>query len=363
MESQLSAFQIVENCLAVKQQLRALSADGTKRIKYVIYYQNPTTGTDWQQYTSGDTKVNSFEQFDTALDYVTQQLKNAIRVQIVFMDSHGKRLADPIIPLLSIANSVAAPQVRSVEPSADGQVADMPVVGSEQSRTGSGNSFGSNVSGILGLLGFGGLSGDDDSPMGALGAIMQVRDGLKDAQYERKELMGKYEDAISERTQLRDKVSSLETSLQAKERELDGLQQRNEDLEDEIDDLRAELQKRETLTGFGSLAIQKLASNIIKRNPTKVSRLLGMSAEDMLGMIDGAEEVEPDTVQQDIPQVEVEDDSPRNVELKRFTDFAKGLSDDDFATLSTILQVFENNSQTISIVMGMMQHAGHNMEK
>ena len=148
--------------------------------------------------------------------------------------------------------------------------------------------------------------------MGGLGAILAVRDGLKDAQYERQDLMRKYEESITERTLLKEKVAALEAALAQKQKAVDSLQTENDNLQDDMDNLQQELQKRETISGIGSIALQKLAGNIVRRNPERVSRLLGISPEDMLGMINGEEEPQTNSTQPTtIPTVEVQqDDAP-----------------------------------------------------
>ena len=365
MQPELSAFQIVNACANIKKQYRTLSANGDKRIKYVIYYQNPSTSQDWQQYAAGDTKncdtpEHAFAQFDEAFDYATQHLRGAIRVRVVFMDSHSKPLSDQNIPIMTITDTITAPKNMpdGAQTPVEGAVVPSYQQQQQQQPQGFTQAGIPGLGSVLGLMGFSGLNGADDSPMGALGAILQVRDGLKDAQYERQDLMRKLEEAITEKALLKEKVKGLEKDVKEKDDKITRLEDTNEDLEDEIETLKEELQRRETISGIGSIAIQKLAGNIIRRNPEKVSRLLGMSAEDMLGMIDGAEEPAP-AAPATIPtvEVEVEDDSPRKEQIREISEFCKGLSDEDWQAFMTIVDVFRQDSRTIGVVLGMMQHS------
>lgn len=364
MQPELSAFQIVTACANIKKQYRTLSANGGKRIKYAIYYQNPSTSQDWQLYASGDPKdfdspEQAFAQFEEAFDYATQHLRGVIRVRVVFLDSHSKPLSDQNIPIMTLTDTIAAPKNTP-----DGSAAPMdggavqPAYQQQQPQ-GFGQAGIPGLGGILGLMGFSGLNGADDSPMGALGAILQVRDGLKDAQYERQDLMRKLEEAITEKALLKEKVAGLEKDVKEKDAKIERLESDNEDMQDDIDQLKEELQKRETISGIGSIAIQKLAGSIIRRNPEKVSRLLGMSAQDMLGMIEGAEEEAEQAAPAPVPTVEVEqeDESPRKEQIREIGDFCRTMDDEDWQAFTTIIDVFRSDSRTIRAVLGMMQRS------
>jgi uncharacterized protein YdcH (DUF465 family) len=353
MTPELSAFQIVETCTAIKKQLKTLSSDGAKNIIYEIYYQNPSISQDWQMYAKGNTKEQGYEKFDESFDYITQHPNGAIRIRVVFKDSHYKPLADQSIPILSLTDRIAPPQQNMMP---DQQPVSMPVQQTMPQPQQQQQSFG-NIGTLLGLMGFSGLQGTDDSPMAALGAVLQVRDGLKDAQYERQDLMRKYEEKITENVGLKQKVEGLEKDVAEKDARIDKLEDENDDLQDRIEDLEEKLQQRETISGIGSIAIQKLAGSLIRRNPEKISSLLGISTEDMLGMIDGAAEQPAQAATQPIPTVEVEQDDPRTIALKPFIEFAKTLSDDDWQMLTTILDVFRSDARTIQAIMTLMQRA------
>lgn len=346
MQKELTPFEIVETCSAIKKQYRTLSADGSKKVIYKIYYQNPSTSQDWQQYASGCSREQALEQFDTDFDNATRNNKGAIRVRVVFSDSKNNILSDQKLPIQNIAESIPAPlaPTRSLFP-------DEPVVRMPQPEAPK-NDILNNVGTLLGLMGFKGLDGADTSAeMGALGAILQVRDNMKDAQYERQDMLRKYEEAIAEKALLKEKINGLEGELTVKNKQIEKYKTENDELQDEVDELQEELQKRETVTGLGSIAIQKIAGNIIRKNPETVSKLLGISPEDMLGMIDGEQVEQVSGATSPIPNVEVEAETPRQQAIKPIMTFCDTLNDSDFNDLSAILQVFQNNPQTIKATM------------
>lgn len=233
---------------------------------------------------------------------------------------------------------------------------------------------GLGLGGLLGILSgnLGGL-GSTSEEAGALGQILEMRDERTAGRFREKELRNEFDierkkeriqQLTDENKELRAKVEHLTNQNTQNERKIDRLKVEIERKNDELGSANEEIQRLNprnsmfgmSITELGSAFAARTLSKVAKNNAGTLGRLVGLSREEFLGLIEADEHAaveveEPQPMQADDTEVSVAplDDDDDDTEMSAAPAAGTGLD----AVLATLGP--ERRRRVVEVVRFMLQ--------